>query len=149
MAECLLNRLGRGRFRAFSAGSHPTGVVHPLALDLLRSHDYEVEGLRSKDWNEFAAADAPRIDFVITVCDNAAGEVCPVWPVKPITAHWGFVDPAAATGSEVERRNVFADIYRELRHRVEAFVSLPIEQLDRLGLQDEVRGIGKLQVVQG
>lgn len=143
MAECLLNRLGHGRFHAFSAGSHPTGAVHPLALALLRRHDYAVEGLRSKDWNEFSAPHAPRIDCVITVCDSAAGEVCPVWPGEPITAHWGFADPAAATGSEAERKSAFADVYRQLHEHLEMLVRLPLEQLDRVTLQEQIREIGR------
>jgi arsenate reductase (thioredoxin) len=142
MAECLLNRLGRGRFRAFSAGSHPKEEVHPLTLDLLRRRNHDVAALRTKDWSEFAAGNAPRMDFVITVCDKAAGEVCPVWPGQPMTAHWGFPDPAAAEGNEAERKIAFADVYRELSNRLEIFVSLPMGQLDRLTLQKRLRDIG-------
>ena len=142
MAECLLNRLGRGRFRAFSAGSHPKEEVHPLTLDLLRRRNHDVAALRTKDWSEFAANDAPQMDFVITVCDKAAGEVCPVWPGQPMTAHWGFTDPAAAEGNEAERKIAFADVYRELNNRLEIFVSLPVGQLDRLTLQKRLREIG-------
>ena len=119
------------------------GAVHPLALDLLRRRNHDVAALRSKNWSEFSAPGAPRIDFVITVCDKAADEVCPVWPGQPMTAHWGCADPAAATGSEAERRVAFADVYRELRQRLEIFVSLPIEQLDSLGLQERIRAIGE------
>ena len=142
MAECLLNRLGRGRFQAFSAGSHPKEEVHPLTLDLLRRRNHDVEGLRAKDWSEFAEADAPRMDFVITVCDKAAGEVCPVWPGQPMTAHWGFSDPADAHGNEAERKIAFAEVYRELSTRLEIFVSLPIGQLDKLTLQKRLRELG-------
>lgn len=145
IAECLLNRIGGGRFRGFSAGSHPTGEVHPLALDILRRRNHDVEGLRSKDWNEFSSRKGPQMDFVITVCDRAAGEVCPIWPGQPMTGHWGVADPAAATGSEAERRAAFAGVYRELRKRLEIFVSLPVEQLDRLNLQQRVRALDELQ----
>lgn len=143
MAECILNRLGGSRFRAFSAGSHPSGEVHPLALDLLRRHNYDVESLRSKDWSEFSTGNAPEMDLVITVCDNAAGEVCPVWPGQPMTAHWGFADPAAATGSEAERKRMFAEVYRELHTRIEMFISLPVNRLDRQNLQDRIRALGE------
>lgn len=142
LAECLLNRLGQGRFKAFSAGSHPTGKVHPLALELLRRRNHDVEHLRSKDWDEFAAKDAPVMDFVITVCDKAAGEVCPVWPGQPMTAHWGFTDPAAAEGTEAQRMVAFSEVYRELNTRLEIFVNLPIDQLDRLALQRHLRALG-------
>lgn len=149
MAECILNRLGRGRFSAFSAGSHPAGAVHPLALDLLRRHNHVTDALRSKSWNEFTTPGAPAMDFVITVCHNAAGEVCPIWPGQPITAHWGFRDPAAATGSEAERRIVFAEVYRELSNRLQIFVSLPLEQLDRLGLEKRIRELARSESVSG
>lgn len=142
MAECILNRLGQGRIRAFSAGSHPSGQVHPLALEILRHHDHDVKNLRSKDWNEFADDDAPEMDFVITVCDNAAGEVCPVWPGRPMTAHWGFNDPAAATGSEAEQKTVFAEVYRALTTRLEMFADLPLGRLDRIALQERIRSLG-------
>lgn len=143
IAECLLNRLGLGKFTAYSAGSHPTGAVHPLALEVLRRRNHEVEHLRSKDWDEFASKDAPVMDFVITVCDKAAGEVCPVWPGQPMTAHWGFSDPAAAEGTEAERMIAFSEVYRELNTRLEIFVSLPMDQLDRLALQKRIRALGK------
>ena len=141
MAECLLNRLGKGRFRAFSAGSHPSGEVHPLALELLRRRNHDVDALRSKDWSEFASRDAPVMDFVITVCDNAAGEVCPVWPGQPMTAHWGLTDPAAATGTDAQRMVAFSEVYRELNTRLEILVSLPLDQLDRLALLERIRAL--------
>lgn len=142
MAECLLNRLGRGRFRAFSAGSHPTGEVHPLALELLRRRNDDVDGLRSKDWVEFAGEGAPQMDLVITVCDDAAGETCPVWPGQPMTAHWGLADPAAAAGNEAERASAFAEVYRQLERRLETVVGLPMARLDRPSLQRRVRDLG-------
>ncbi len=125
MAECLLNRLGQGRFKAYSAGSHPTGKVNPYALELLRRFKHPTDGLSSKDWAEFATADAARMDFVITVCDRAAREVCPAWPGQPISAHWGFPDPARFRGSEEETRAVFADLYRRISDRVSEFAALP------------------------
>jgi len=143
LAESILNRLGRGRFRAYSAGSFPRGSVHPLALDLLRRQNYPVDALRSKSWDEFAAPDAPKLDFVITVCDNAAGEVCPIWPGQPTTAHWGLTDPAAVEGSETVKHLAFADTMRMLHNRIGLFVNLPIESLDKLTLQNRVRAIGR------
>jgi arsenate reductase len=134
LAECILNREGKGRFKGFSAGSHPLGHLHPLTEELLRSFNYSLEGLRSKDWSEFAAAGAPEMDFVITVCDRAAGEVCPVWPGQPMTAHWGFRDPAEATGSDEQKRRVFRQVYTEIESRIKIFVNLPFESLDRLAL---------------
>jgi arsenate reductase len=125
MAEALLNHLGRGRFNTFSAGSHPTGQVHPLALETLATLGLSAKGLRSKGWEEFARSDAPPIDFIITVCDNAAGETCPVWPGKPVTAHWGIDDPAAIKGSEEERRAAFRNASHVLRRRIELLVDLP------------------------
>lgn len=142
VAECILNRVGQGRFRAYSAGSQPSGEVHPLALDLLRNENHDVDALRSKSWAEFEADGAPQMDIVITVCDNAAAEACPVWPGQPITAHWGLPDPAAATGDDAQRKASFADVYRELSVRLEKMVSLPIEQLDRLSLQERIRALG-------
>lgn len=139
MAEAILNRLGRARFRAYSAGSHPVGRVNPDALALLERHGHEVSELRSKDWSEFAHDAAPRLDLIITVCDQAAGEACPVWPGRPATAHWGLPDPAAVRGSEAEVRLAFAQTYRELRTRIEPLVALPVEQLDRLTLERRVR----------
>jgi arsenate reductase len=143
LAECALNRIGAGRFRAHSAGSHPKDAPHPLTLRLLEQLHYDTSGLRSKSWDEFAAPGAPPLDFVFTVCDNARGEVCPVWPGQPITAHWGSEDPAAATGSEEERLRVFRRVYGEIESRIRLFTSLPLEALDRLSLQSRLDGIGK------
>jgi arsenate reductase len=143
MAECALNRLGRERFRAFSAGSHPKGVIHPMTLDLLKSLDYNTAGLRSKSWDEFARADSPKLDCIITVCDNAAGEVCPIWPGRPITAHWGVADPATFVGSEEATRRFFFRIYRELENRIKLFTGLRIETLERFALESRVKEIGK------
>jgi arsenate reductase (thioredoxin) len=143
MAEVILNRAGRGRFRAFSAGSQPKGQVHTYALDLLRKLNYDVSGLRSKSWQEFSGVDAPKLDFVFTVCDNAAAETCPVWPGQPMTAHWGVPDPAAATGKEAEVRLAFADALRMLSNRINIFVALPIRSLDQLSLQRQLEAIGK------
>ena len=143
MAEVISNRAGRGAFRAFSAGSHPKGQIHPYTLDLLRKLNYDVSGLRSKSWNEFAGPDAPKLDFVFTVCDNAAGESCPLWPGQPMTAHWGVPDPAAATGKEAEIRLAFADTMRMLTSRINIFVSLPLRSLDQLTLQKQLESIGK------
>ena len=143
MAEAVLNREGRGKFRAFSAGSHPKGKVHPYALDLLRKLNFDVSGVRSKSWSEFARADAPKLDFVFTVCDNAAAETCPVWPGQPMTAHWGIPDPAAATGNEAEVRLAFADAFRMLNNRISIFISLPIRSLDKLALQRQLDSIGR------
>lgn len=142
LAESILNRDGAARFCAFSAGSHPKGEVHPHALDLLRKLNYPLAGLRSKSWEEFAVAGAPRLDFVFTVCDNAAGETCPIWPGQPMTAHWGVPDPAAAVGTEAERRLAFADSYRMLANRIGIFINLPLRSLDRLGLQQRLDAIG-------
>src|ERR1035437_9720187 len=135
IAESLLRKDGRGQFRAFSAGSQPKGAVNPFAIKVLESLNYPTEGLRSKSWEEFASPDAPVMDFVFTVCDNAAGESCPIWPGQPMTAHWGVPDPAAATGTEVEIRLAFADTLRMLTNRINIFVSLPLAKLDRLSLQ--------------
>ena len=142
MAEVLLNHWGKGRFRAFSAGSHPTGRIHPFTLDLLSVLKLPTAGLRSKSWDEFALPDAPMLDFVFTVCDQAAGEVCPVWPGQPITAHWGFPDPAAFVGPDVEKRALFADVFRQIENRIKIFAALPLEKLDRLAIQREVRALG-------
>jgi protein-tyrosine-phosphatase len=142
LAECILNREGKGRFRAFSAGSQPKGQVHPFALDLLKKMNHPTAGLRSKSWDEFAAPGAPQFDFVFTVCDNAANEVCPVWPGQPMTAHWGVPDPAAAEGTEAERHFAFADAYRMLNNRISIFTSLPLRALDRLTLQKRLDEIG-------
>jgi len=144
MGEAILNREGLGRFRAFSAGSHPTGTVNPRALDALRIANYLTDDLRSKDWDEFAdgAKDAPKLDFIFTVCDNAAGEVCPIWPGQPMTAHWGLPDPAAVTGSEAEIAAAFSDAFRMLYNRISIFINLPMAALDKLSLQREIERIG-------
>jgi arsenate reductase (thioredoxin) len=143
MAEVLLNRWGAGRFRAFSAGSHPAGQVNPFTLDLLNRLGLPTEGLRSKSWDEFATARAPVMDFVFTVCDQAAGEVCPIWPGQPITAHWGFPDPAAFVGPEVQKRALFAEVFHQVERRVKIFAALPIGKLDHLAIQREVERIGQ------
>lgn len=143
IAEAILNREGAGRFRAYSAGSQPKGEVHPYALDLLKKLNHDTSALRSKGWDEFARPGAPKLDFVFTVCDNAANEVCPVWPGQPMTAHWGVPDPAAAEGSEAERHFAFADTYRMLGNRISIFVNLPMKSLDRLSLQRRLDEIGR------
>jgi|SRR3954452_12479061 protein-tyrosine-phosphatase len=143
LAEVLLNHWGKDRFRGFSAGSFPKGAVHPMALDLIRTLDLPSAGLRSKSWDEFAAPGAPHMDFIFTVCDQAAGETCPVWPGKPMTAHWGLPDPAAATGSESERRQAFRETLRILENRIKLFASLPVEALDRLALKNKLAEIGR------
>lgn len=143
MAEVILNRAGQGKFKAYSAGSQPKGRIHPYTLDLLRNVHFDVSGLRSKSWLEFAQPDSPKLDFVFTVCDNAAGETCPVWPGQPMTAHWGIPDPAEATGTEAEIRYAFADALRMLTNRINIFVSLPLAKLDKLSLQKRLDAIGK------
>ena len=143
LAESILNRIDPAKFRAFSAGSHPAGRVNPLALELLAKNRFPTEGLRSKNWDEFARPGAPALDFVITVCDNAAGEACPVWPGQPMTAHWGIADPAAAEGADEVKRKAFLDAFLILRRRIELFASLPLARLDKLSLQSRVREIGK------
>ena len=142
MAEALLDHLGRGRFRAHSAGSHPTGKVNPFALAELRKSGLSAEGFRSKAWDEFAAPGAPPIDFIFTVCDNAAGEACPVWPGKPVTAHWGIPDPAAVEGSDEEKSAAFHSAALALRRRIELFLALPLEKLDAHAMQQKLREIG-------
>lgn len=142
LAECILRRWGGAAFNSHSAGSHPKGQIHPFALDLLRQENHIVDDLRSKSWDEFADDGATPLDFVFTVCDNAAGEVCPVWPGQPMTAHWGVPDPAAAEGTEAERRLAFADTMRMLTRRISIFVNLPIDSLDRLTLQKRLEEIG-------
>lgn len=143
MAECLLNREGAGRFRAYSAGSHPRGAVHPQTLRLLRQNNVPTEGLRSKSWEEFTRPDAPRMDFVFTVCDDAAAEACPTWPGQPVTAHWGVPDPVRCEGDEVQTALVFADVFRMLYNRIAIFTCLPIESLDRLSLRHTLEEIGR------
>jgi protein-tyrosine-phosphatase len=144
MAEAILNRAGQGRFRAFSAGSQPKGQVHPYAIDLLRKLNYDVSKMRSKSWLEFSATDAPKLDFVFTVCDNAAAEACPLWPGQPMTAHWSIPDPAAAVGSEAQVRLAFADAFRMLNNRIEIFVNLPMKSVDQLSLQRRLDEIGRM-----
>jgi arsenate reductase len=143
MAEAILNREGKGRFRAYSAGSNPSGAVNPHALDLLKSGRFDVSAFRSKSWDEFAAPGAPEMDFVFTVCDDAAGETCPVWPGQPMTAHWGVPDPGKVTGSQAEIGLAFAEAFRMLATRIGIFVSLPIEQLDKISLHQHLHDIGK------
>ncbi len=143
LAEASLNHKGRGLFRAFSAGSHPTGRINPGALELLERLQIPTEGLRSKAWDEFAQSDAPPLDFVITVCDNAAGEACPVWPGQPMTAHWGVADPAHVEGL-LERANAFRDAFRLLSRRIDLLTNLPVDSLNRMALRKEVRDIGQV-----
>lgn len=147
MAEAILDRVGQGRFKGYSAGSHPRGEVHPLALELLRRMGHDTHGLRSKSWDEFAAPGAPPLDFVFTVCDTAAAEVCPIWPGQPMTAHWGLPDPAAVAGTDVQRALAFADAYRMLERRIGIFTSLPIRGLDALSLQRRLDDIGRTERV--
>jgi arsenate reductase len=144
LGEALLNHWGRDKFRAFSAGSFPKGTVHPLAIELLQSLHLPVEGIRSKSWSEFAAPDAPVMDFVITVCDQAANEVCPIWPGQPITAHWGIPDPAAVVGTAAQCRAAFSDACRRLDARIKLLVSLPVDKLDRMALKREAERIGRI-----
>ena len=144
MAEALLNVLGNGRFKAFSAGSFPSGKVQPVAAELAQAFGYDAP-LRSKSWDEFAQPDSPAIDIVITVCDNAAGEVCPIWPGQPVTAHWGVPDPAAIDGTEAERRRAFQSAWMMLRQRVDLLLALPLDKLDRLAMQQQLRAIGKTE----
>lgn len=138
LAEALLNHLGGGRFRAYSAGSFPKGEVHPLAIELLRAKGLTTEGLRSKSWDEFAAPGAPRLDLILTVCDNAAGEICPIWPGKPVTAHWGVADPAAVVGSERERSLAFEKAMGELEARIRLLIELPIDSLDAAAVKEKL-----------
>jgi arsenate reductase len=142
IAEALLNALGGGRFRAYSAGSHPTGVVNPHAIELLRALGIPTAELRSKSWDEFSGPAAPALDFVFTVCDQAAGELCPLWPGQPMTAHWGIPDPAAVTGSEAQIERAFRDALQVLRRRIELFLALPLAAVDRLSLQRRIDAIG-------
>lgn len=143
MAEAMLNIAGRGRFKTYSAGSHPTGEVNHFALEQIDAIGYSPNDLRSKSWDEFSGPDAPHMDFVITVCDKAAGETCPFWPGQPTTAHWGFQDPAAVDGSDAEIRNAFARVCREIKTRLDIFQSLPIDKLDKLALKREMDRIGE------
>ena len=145
IAEAILNEIGAGKFRAYSAGSHPKGEVHPETLRLLQGLGYDISRFRSKSWDEFAAAGGPEFDFVFTVCDNAAAEACPVWPGQPMTAHWGVPDPAEAQGSAAEVALAFKDAYRMLHQRIAIFTSLPLRALDRLALQSKLREIGHME----
>jgi arsenate reductase len=145
MAECALNRWGQGRFRAYSAGSFPKGQVHPMALRLLANLNYDTSGLRSKSWSEFSGPNAPQLDFVFTVCDNAANEICPVWPGQPMTAHWGVEDPAAFVGADDKAYACFKRVHGYLENRIKLFTSLPIEKLDRLSLQRRLEQIGEAE----
>jgi arsenate reductase len=143
MAEALINTLGHGRLRAYSAGSHPGGTVNPYAIEQVLKMGYPADKLRSKSWDEFARPDAPPMDFVITVCDNAAGEVCPLWLGHPMKAHWGFEDPAAVVGSDDEKRSAFEKVFKQIRNRVQLFVDLPLNLLDKTTLKHEIDAIGK------
>jgi len=146
MAEAILNRLGIGKFRGFSAGSHPTGTVNPFAIEQIAGRlEMPTDGFRSKNWEEFAAAGAPALDFVFTVCDNAANEVCPVWPGQPMTAHWGVPDPAALVGADEEKRLAFARAFNQLYNRIQVFTALPVASLDKLTLKKELDAIGQRQ----
>jgi protein-tyrosine-phosphatase len=145
MAEAILNRLGMGQFRGFSAGSRPKGQVHPETIRLLQSLHYDTSGFRSKSWSEFAEPGAPLLDFVFTVCDNAAGESCPVWPGQPMTAHWGIPDPAEAAGTPAEKALAFKEAYRMLERRIGIFTSLPLRSLDDMSLQNKLRDIGRME----
>lgn len=149
LAEAIMNRAGQGRFKAYSAGSQPKGEVHPYTLDLLRHTNFDTGFARSKDWDEFTQPGAPELDFVFTVCDNAANESCPVWPGQPMTAHWGIPDPASAEGTEAEKRLAFSDAYRMLNTRISIFVSLPLASIDRLALQKRLDAIGQTSDVDG
>jgi arsenate reductase len=143
LAESIMNKLGKGQFRGVSAGSHPAGRVNPVAIALLEQLQFPTEGLRSKSWDEFAAPGAPRLDFVITVCDNAAGEVCPYWPGQPMTAHWGIADPAAVMGDDLEKMTAFRQAFRAMEIRIKLFLSLPIASIDRMRLKERLDEIGK------
>jgi arsenate reductase len=149
LAESILRKDGGGRFEAFSAGSRPKGVANPFALRVLQSYGYPTEGLRSKSWDEFAAQNAPQMDFAFTVCDNAAGEACPVWPGQPMTAHWGIEDPATVEGSDIEKERAFVQAFRYLKNRIDAFRSLPIEKLDKMTLKAKLRDIGDMEGATG
>ena len=149
MAEALVTTMGKGRFRGFSAGSKPGGKVNPFAIEQVRKTGYPVDDLRSKSWDEFAAPDAPHMDFIITVCDNAAGEACPIWPGHPATAHWGFEDPAAVEGTDEQKRAAFEKIFKQIMARMNSFVSLPLHVLENHAIQQEIRKIGATPVANG
>lgn len=142
MAEAIMNHLGRGRFRAYSAGSHPHGAVHPMTLKMLAREGYDVDRLRSKNWTEFTAPDSPKMDFIFTVCDQAAGEVCPAWPGQPITAHWGFADPTLAQGGRDKQLKAFSNAQFQIANRIRLFINLPIDKIDRMSLQTQLRDLG-------
>ena len=148
MAEALINTMGNGRFHAYSAGSMPTGKINPFAIEKVKSIKYPTENLRSKSWDEFATAEAPKMDFIITVCDKAAGEVCPIWPGQPISAHWSFEDPAAVKGTDEEKRRVFNKVFRLMLTRVRLFVNLPLKTLDNTTIKQELNNIGKVTKVE-
>lgn len=143
MAEVIMNHLGRERFHAYSAGSHPRGEIHPMTREILSEQRYSLGDLRSKSWDEFAQPDAPQMDFIFTVCDNAAGEACPAWPGQPITAHWGFADPAAVQGSHDKQHKAFMTAQMQIANRIRLFLSLPIDKIDRMSLQTQLRALGK------
>lgn len=145
LAESVLRKIGAGKFNAYSAGSQPKGNVNPMALDVLVGHKFPTEGLRSKSWDEFAGAEAPQFDFIFTVCDNAAGESCPVWPGKPMTAHWGIEDPAAVEGTDAEKRIAFTTALRYMKLRIAAFAALPLKSLERISLTAKLQEIGQLE----
>ena len=146
MAEALINTMGNGRFKAYSAGSYPSGRVNPFAIEKVAAVNYPTDTLRSKSWDEFAQADAPQMDFIITVCDNAAGEMCPIWPGQPVSAHWGFEDPAAVEGSDAEKRRAFDSVFRQIMARVRIFVGLPLATLDKAAIHREMKAIGATPV---
>jgi arsenate reductase len=148
LAESILNRLGEGQFQAFSAGSHPSGAVNPFALELLKKLDFPTQGLRSKGWDEFASPSSPHFDFIITVCDNAAGEVCPVWLGRPTTAHWGIPDPAAVQGSDSEKRAAFDQAFKSMESRIQRFLRLPLLSMDHGGAKEELAAIGKMPLTE-
>jgi arsenate reductase (thioredoxin) len=143
LAESIINKMGRGQFRGLSAGSYPKGQVHPMALEVLRQMGFPTDGLRSKSWDEFAAPDGPRLDFIFTVCDRAAGEACPYWPGQPITAHWGIPDPAAVDGTDIEKSKAFHAAFRLMQTRIKLFLSLPLASIDRMRLQERLDAIGQ------
>jgi arsenate reductase (thioredoxin) len=145
MAESILRKDGAGRFNAFSAGSHPKGVINPYALKTLEAYDYPTDGFRSKNWDEFAAPGAPAMDFVFTVCDNAAGEICPYWPGQPMTAHWGIEDPAAIEGADLEKQRAFNLAFRYLKNRISLLLAVPIARLDKMALKSRLREIGEIE----
>lgn len=144
LGEAILNKVGAEHFKAFSAGSHPKGTVHPMAIEVLKDAGYATAGFRSKSWDEFAGHDAPVMDFVFTVCDNAAGETCPIWPGHPMTAHWGIEDPAAVQGTTFDQKAAFEDALRYMRNRITTFVNLPLKTIDRMTLQSKLQGIGRM-----